>query len=129
MCPECKGQGTISFGQGGFAVTRPCPVCRGRGKVPSKACHTCGGSGEQQTQKRLLVVVPPATDNGTKVRLKGQGPRVKAGGPASDVIVTFQVEPDRFFTRDDFVISCAIPTLGQCRSGQPFRCAPCAARR
>jgi molecular chaperone DnaJ len=108
-CPECKGSGTISFGQGGFAVNRPCPVCRGRGKIPSKPCHTCGGSGEQRAEKHLLVTVPPATDNGTRVRLKGQGPRAKAGGKPSDILITFQVEPDRFFSRDGLDIHCEIP--------------------
>ncbi len=108
-CPECKGTGTISFGQGGFAVNRPCPVCRGRGKIPGTPCHTCGGSGEVRAEKHLLVTVPPATDSGTRVRLKEQGPRAKAGGRPSDVLVTFQVEPDRFFSRDGLDILCEIP--------------------
>ena len=117
-CPECKGSGTISFGQGGFAVNRPCPVCRGRGKVPSERCHTCNGSGEQRTERQLLVTVPPATDTGTRVRLKGQGPRTRAGGPASDVLVTFRVEPDRFFSRDGLDILCEVPiTLTQALIG------------
>src|SRR5437588_840917 len=50
-CPECKGRGTISFGQGGFAVTRPCPVCRGRGRVPAQPCPTCHGSGEVRSEE------------------------------------------------------------------------------
>jgi molecular chaperone DnaJ len=118
ICPECNGSGSISFGQGGFAVNRPCPVCRGRGRVPSKRCHTCDGSGEQRTQRQILVTVAPATDTGTKVRLKGHGPRVKAGGPASDVLITFQVEPDRFYTRDGLDILCDVPiTLTQALMG------------
>lgn len=108
-CEECNGRGTISFGQGGFAVNRPCPVCRGRGKVPSVRCPTCAGTGEQQSRKELLVTVPPATDTGTKVRLKGQGPKMSAGGPASDVLVTFEVEPDRFFSRSGLDIHAEIP--------------------
>src|SRR5882762_5737569 len=94
-CPECKGKGTISFGQGGFAVQRPCPVCRGRGKVPSQRCPTCNGSGEVTVQKRLVITVPPGTDDGTRLRLKGQGTKGKG-----DVVVVTQVEPDRFFRRD-----------------------------
>lgn len=117
-CPECNGSGAISFGQGGFAVNRPCPVCRGRGKVPSKRCHTCNGSGEQRTERQINVIVPPATDTGTRVRLKGQGPRTKAGGPASDVLITFQVEPDRFFKRDGLDVLCEVPvTLAQALMG------------
>src|SRR5437667_55647 len=67
-CPECRGRGVISFGQGGFAVNRPCPVCRGKGKVPSERCHTCGGSGEVRVEKRLMITVPPGTEDGTKLR-------------------------------------------------------------
>jgi len=117
-CPECKGSGMISFGQGGFAVNRPCPVCRGRGKVPSQGCHTCNGSGEQRTTRQVLVTVPAATDTGSKVRLKGQGPRETAGGPAGDVLITFQVEPDRFFARDGLDILCHVPiSLSQALMG------------
>src|SRR5947208_6250414 len=72
-CPECRGRGVTSFGQGGFAVNRPCPVCRGKGKVPSERCHTCGGSGEVRVEKRLMITVPPGPDDGTKLRLRGQG--------------------------------------------------------
>src|SRR6478609_9239670 len=52
-CPECDGRGMISFGQGGFAVNRPCPMCLGRGQVPSKPCPTCKGSGEVRTRKTV----------------------------------------------------------------------------
>lgn len=112
-CGECGGRGTISFGQGGFAVNRPCPVCRGRGQVPSEPCPTCKGSGEQRTRKELLVTVPAGTDAGTRVRIKGQGPRLNAGGQASDVLVTFEVEPDRFFAREGLDITCEIPVTLQ----------------
>jgi molecular chaperone DnaJ len=103
-CPECHGRGTISFGQGSFAVNRPCPVCRGRGKVPSTPCPTCGGSGEVRVEKRLVITVPPATDDGARVRLKGQ-----AGGGRGDVVVTLHVEPDRFFTREGLDVLCVVP--------------------
>src|SRR5207244_3072606 len=94
-CPECRGRGTISFGQGGFAVTRPCPVCRGRGKVPSQRCPTCQGSGEVRAEKHLTITIPPGTEDGTRLRLRGQGPKGRG-----DVVVVIQVEPDRFFRRD-----------------------------
>lgn len=112
-CEECKGRGTISFGQGSFAVNRPCPVCRGKGTVPTVRCATCGGSGEQKIRKELLVTVPPATENGTRVRIKGAGPSLTAGGQASDVLVTFEVEPDRFFGREGLDITCEIPVAMQ----------------
>ncbi len=108
-CPECNGRGTISFGQGGFAVTRPCPQCRGRGKIPSVPCPTCQGAGEVRTERRVMITVPAGTEAGTKVRLKGQGAPGRAGQPAGDLVVTFQVQPDRFFRRDGLDILCEVP--------------------
>ena len=63
-CPECKGRGTISFGQGGFAVNRPCPQCRGRGKIPSQPCPTCRGAGEVRTDRQVAITVPPGDRDG-----------------------------------------------------------------
>jgi molecular chaperone DnaJ len=94
-CPECRGRGTISFGQGGFTVQRPCPVCRGRGKVPSQRCPTCQGAGEVRAEKRLTITIPPGTEDQTRLRLKGQGAKGRG-----DVVVVIHVEPDRFFRRD-----------------------------
>jgi molecular chaperone DnaJ len=109
VCPECSGRGTVSFGQGGFAVNRPCPVCLGRGQVPSQPCPTCQGSGEVRTRKKVMISVPPGTDTGTRVRLKGQGGRGANGGPAGDLIVTFTVAPDRFFKRDGVDLIASVP--------------------
>ncbi len=107
-CAECRGTGTVSFGYGGFAVKRPCPACRGRGKVAAQKCGTCQGVGELRVEKRLMVTVPPGTDNGTKIRLKEQGPRGTGGAAAGDLMVSFQVEPDRFFTRDGLDLHCSV---------------------
>ncbi len=109
MCDECKVRGTVSFGQGGFAVNRPCPRCLGRGTVASKSCGKCGGSGEVDVNKRLMVAVPPGTDSGSKVRLKGQGQRHPTGGRPGDIVVTFGVEPDRFFRREGSDLICVVP--------------------
>jgi len=103
-CTECRGRGTISFGQGSFAVNRPCPVCRGRGKVPSARCPTCQGSGEVKVDKRLMITVPPGTEDGARVRLKGQGAKGRG-----DIIVAFQVRPDNFFRREGHHVVCVVP--------------------
>lgn len=108
-CPECKGRGTIAFGQGSFAVNRPCPRCRGRGKIPSTPCPTCRGAGQVRTERRVMITVPSATEGGTKLRLKGQGEAGPGGAPPGDLIVTFQVQPDRFFRRDGLDILCEVP--------------------
>ena len=118
QCPECKGRGTISFGQGGFAVNRPCPMCRGRGKIPSEKCPTCHGAGESQNEKRMMITVPAGAENGTRIRLRGQGGSGGSGRPAGDVLVTFQVQPDKFFRREgldliaDVTVNLAQAALG-----------------
>jgi molecular chaperone DnaJ len=99
-CPECGGRGSISFGQGGFAVNRPCPMCLGKGTVPSVKCPTCGGAGEQRSRKKVNITVPPGVDTGSKIRLKGQGGRGLRGGPAGDIMITFQVKPDAHWSRE-----------------------------
>jgi molecular chaperone DnaJ len=103
-CPECHGRGTVSFGQGSFAVNRPCPVCRGRGKVPSQRCPTCQGAGEVRVDRRLTITVPAGTEEGSRVRLKGQGARGQG-----DIVVVFRIEPDRFFRREGLDIYCTVP--------------------
>jgi molecular chaperone DnaJ len=108
-CPECQGRGTISFGQGGFAVQRPCPMCLGKGAVPSERCPTCNGAGEVRTRKKVMITVAPGVDTGTKIRLKGQGGHGLRGGPAGDLLITFQVEPDRFFRREGLDVVAPVP--------------------
>src|SRR6266850_2346345 len=116
-CPECKGRGTISFGQGGFAVQRPCPVCRGRGKVPAQRCPTCQGSGEVRAQKHLTITIPPGTEDGTRLRLKGQGAKGRG-----DIVVAIQVEPDRFFRREGLDVIGVVPiNLAQALLGSKIK--------
>jgi molecular chaperone DnaJ len=109
VCTECSGRGVISFGQGGFAVTRPCPVCMGRGQVPSQPCPTCNGRGEVRARKKVSITAPTGVDSGSKIRLKGQGGKGPNGGPPGDLIITFQVQPDRFFRRDGLDIIATVP--------------------
>jgi len=108
-CEECKGRGTISFGQGGFAVNRPCRVCLGRGQVPTERCPTCAGAGEVRTRKKVSITVPPGVDTGTKIRLKGQGGRGSKNGPPGDLLITFTVTPDRFYKREGVDLIAPVP--------------------
>ncbi|MBX6332258.1 MAG: J domain-containing protein [Gemmatimonadaceae bacterium] len=108
-CPECNGRGMISFGQGGFAVNRPCPMCLGRGQIPSERCPTCHGSGDVRVRRTVNITVPPGTDTGTRVRLSGQGGKGANGGPPGDLVITFEVEPDRFFRRDGLDVIATVP--------------------
>jgi len=116
-CLECKGSGTVSFGQGGFAVNRPCPVCRGKGTVPSQRCPTCQGSGEVRVEKRITVDIPPGVEDGTKLRLKNQGPKGRA-----DLIVQIHVAPDRFFRREGLDVIGVVPiNLAQAMLGSRIK--------
>ena len=109
VCPECNGRGVISFGQGGFAVNRPCPMCLGRGQIPSERCPKCSGAGEVRNRKKVMISVPPGSDTGTKIRLKGQGGRGSAGAPPGDLVITLQVQPDRFYKRDGLDLIATVP--------------------
>jgi molecular chaperone DnaJ len=121
-CPECSGRGTISFGQGSFAVNRPCPQCRGRGKIPSEKCPTCRGAGEVRTERRINITVPPGTDTGSRILLRGQGQPSRPGGPPGDLVITFQVQPDRFFRREGLDIVADVPiNLAQAVLGSRIR--------
>ena len=109
VCAECNGRGVVSFGQGGFAVSRPCPNCLGRGQVPSERCPSCGGSGEVRARKKIAITVPKGVDTGTKIRLRGQGGRGPGGGEPGDLVITFQVSPDRFFKREGNDLVATVP--------------------
>lgn len=108
-CGECSGRGVISFGQGSFAVNRPCPVCMGRGSVPSERCPTCRGTGETRARRTVLIGVPAGAETGTKVRLRGQGGKGAAGGQPGDLVITFAVQPDRFYKRDGLDLIATVP--------------------
>lgn len=108
-CGECNGRGVISFGQGSFAVNRPCPVCMGRGSIPSERCPTCRGTGEMRARRKVLISVPAGAESGTKVRLRGQGGKGAAGGQAGDLVITFDVQSDRFYKRDGLDLIATVP--------------------
>lgn len=121
-CSECKGTGTVSFGQGGFAVKRPCPACMGRGTIPEDPCSACDGSGTVRQQRKIQVTVPRGAEDGTKVRLSGQGERGSLGGKAGDLIITFKVKPHRFFRRDGLDLEVTVPmNIAQATLGSKIR--------
>lgn len=109
VCSECSGSGNVSFGQGGFAVKRPCPACFGRGRIPEDPCPSCNGRGTVRQQRKIAINVPTATDTGSKVRLTSQGERGRQGGPPGDLIITFKVTPHRFFRRDGLDVHVTVP--------------------
>jgi molecular chaperone DnaJ len=102
-CPTCKGQGQVTRVQqtilGAIQQTSLCPTCEGRGKIPEKACTVCGGSGVQRRLKQVTVKIPAGVDNGTTIRLSGQGAAPRGGGPKGDLYVQLRVRSDRRFDR------------------------------
>src|SRR5213079_721887 len=99
ICPECHGRGVVSESQGLFALSQPCPRCRGNGTVVEKPCRKCHGTGRERRTRRYAVKIPAGVKDGTRIRLKGKGEIGDAGGPAGDLIVVTRVQPSRLFER------------------------------
>lgn len=104
-CQRCEGRGTVTFGQGGFSVSRPCPECLGEGRIPSEACPSCGGRGEVRQRRTLDVKIPPGVESGARMRLSGSGRRDSGGS----VLIELQVRDDPFFTRRGLDLVCEVP--------------------
>lgn len=121
-CEECRGSGTVSFGQGGFAVNRPCPACMGRGRLPETPCGSCTGRGTVREIRKLQVTVPAGVESGSRLRMAGQGERGLRGGGSGDLFLVFQVQPHRFFRREGLDIHVTVPlNLAQAVLGSKIR--------
>ena len=106
ICPECNGRGVISESQGLFALSQPCPRCRGNGTVIEQPCSKCHGSGRERRRRTFSVKIKPGVKDGTKIRLKGKGEAGRHGGPNGDLIVVTRVEPSPLYERrgDDLIV-------------------------
>jgi molecular chaperone DnaJ len=121
-CPECGGSGQKSFSQGGFAINRPCPACYGRGEIATDPCPSCQGNGQVTTQRRVNLRVPSGVETGSRVRMSGLGERGPGGGAPGDLIIRFEVKPDRFFRRRGLDIYCTVPiNIAQATLGSKLR--------
>ncbi|SYZ73644.1 chaperone Hsp40, co-chaperone with DnaK [Candidatus Zixiibacteriota bacterium] len=98
-CSQCGGRGTVNYAQGGFSVSRPCPKCLGKGVLPGKPCHNCGGSGQTRMRKKIAINIPAGIEDGGKVRLRGLGNPGSNGGPNGDLIITVNVKKHQQFER------------------------------
>ena len=106
LCPECKGRGVISESQGLFALSQPCPRCRGNGTVIEDPCPTCRGTGRERRTKRYTVKIPAGVKDGSRIKLRGKGEAGYGGAEAGDLYVVTRVAPSKVFTRrgDDLVV-------------------------
>ncbi len=108
-CPVCHGAGQQRFQQGFFAVARTCSRCGGMGAVVADPCAKCQGEGRVRGEKELLLRVPPGLDDGSRVRLSGEGESGERAGPAGDLYIVIQVRPHPIFKRDDQTILLEVP--------------------
>jgi molecular chaperone DnaJ len=103
-CTGCGGRGQIRYSQGFFAVARTCPQCGGAGKVIKDPCATCDGSGRIREGKKISVKIPAGVDDGSRLRVGGEGESGFNGGPAGDLYVFINVREHAKFTRRDYDI-------------------------
>src|SRR5919199_1864278 len=109
ICPECNGRGVVSESQGLFALSQPCPRCRGNGTVVEKPCARCQGSGRERRTKRYTVKIPAGVKDGTRIRLKGKGEPGANGGPPGDLHVVTRVATSPTYERRDADLVVNVP--------------------
>jgi molecular chaperone DnaJ len=108
-CPTCYGAGRVRAQQGFFTVERTCPSCHGAGRVVENPCRQCGGQGRQRKEKTLAVNIPPGVEDGTRIRLAGEGEAGVRGGAPGDLYIFLALKPHRIFQRDGANIHCRVP--------------------
>ena len=109
VCPGCRGSGRMRTQQGFFTVERTCLTCQGTGRVIKNPCRSCGGNGVQQREKTLAVNVPAGVEDGTRIRLSGEGEAAVRGGQPGDLYIFVTVAPHRMFRREGPNIFCRVP--------------------
>lgn len=108
-CPTCGGAGRVRAAQGFFSIERACPNCHGRGEVIDDPCAKCGGAGRVTTERTLSVNVPAGVEDGTRIRIAGEGEAGARGGPAGDLYIFLSLKPHPFFQRDGADLYCQAP--------------------
>ena len=109
VCDTCRGVGRVRAQQGFFTVERTCPSCSGVGQTIKSPCHGCGGSGRTRKEKTLSVSVPSGIEDGTRIRLAGEGEAGVRGGQPGDLYVFLSIKPHRFFQREGSNLYCRVP--------------------
>jgi molecular chaperone DnaJ len=108
-CTTCRGAGKVRSQQGFFTIERTCPTCQGMGKVIKDPCKSCGGAGRVRREKTLQVTIPPGVEDGTRIRLAGEGEAGMRGAPSGDLYIFLSVAAHRIFQRDGANIFCRVP--------------------
>ncbi|MDB5591466.1 molecular chaperone DnaJ [Enterovirga sp.] len=108
-CPTCGGAGRVRAAQGFFSIERACPNCHGRGEIIDDPCPNCGGAGRTTRERTLSVNVPAGVEDGTRIRIAGEGEAGLRGGPAGDLYIFLSLKPHPFFQRDGADLYCQVP--------------------
>ena len=109
VCSGCNGAGKIRAQQGFFLVERTCPQCGGRGRMIRNPCRICQGTGTTQRERSLQVSIPAGVEDGTRIRLAGEGESGGAGVPAGDLYVHVSIRQHPIFQRDGANVFCVVP--------------------
>ncbi len=108
-CTTCGGAGKIRHAQGFFTLERTCPACQGRGQVIDDPCASCSGAGRVTRERMLSVNIPAGVEDGTRIRLAGEGEAGLRGGPPGDLYIFLSLAPHEFFQRDGADLHCRVP--------------------
>ncbi len=108
-CASCGGAGKVRHAQGFFTLERTCVACQGRGQVIEQPCPTCSGSGRVTRSRTLAVNIPPGVEDGTRIRLAGEGEAGVRGGPSGDLYIFLSIAAHTFFQRDGADLHCRVP--------------------
>jgi molecular chaperone DnaJ len=108
-CTTCGGAGRVRAQQGFFAIERTCPTCQGRGDIIDNPCDICRGAGRVTRERSLSVNIPPGVEDGTRIRLAGEGESGLRGGPAGDLYIFLSMKAHPFFQRDGADLYCRVP--------------------
>ena len=108
-CSTCGGAGKVRASQGFFTIERTCPSCQGRGETINDPCTSCNGAGRVLKERTLSVNIPAGVEDGTRIRLAGEGEAGVRGGPAGDLYIFLSIKPHEFYQRDGADIFCRVP--------------------
>jgi molecular chaperone DnaJ len=108
-CAMCSGSGRVRASQGFFSIERTCPTCQGRGQTIKDPCAKCSGQGRVTEERTLSVNIPSGIEDGTRIRLAGEGEAGFRGGPSGDLYIFLALKPHEFFQRDGSDLYCKVP--------------------
>jgi molecular chaperone DnaJ len=104
-CPECQGRGEIRQTRqtllGAMVQVTTCPTCNGKGKIIDTPCSSCQGKGRVRNSRRKKITIPAGVDDGTRIRLAGEGQSGENNGPPGDLYLLVRVKPHKYFRRRD----------------------------